>query len=419
MSDRDALVSAICDQPDEDTPRLIFADYLDERDEPAHAAFIRAQVELARTAPWEPFAVRCKWREPSVLSGEAFRPTLPKLSSAVEWASVPFRRGFGWWIDVLMASEWDARIAPLFDRAPIGKVTLRGALLDDWRRVAESDRLSRLRAIVFATSPIEPLFAIRDATGVERVTDLHFNRASGAGMPEVIEDLFRSYLGRVVRGLHFHMGYESRDALLDALNTGPSLERLSFSVMGLAADSLRRLFDGPIANKLAELHFVNEPLSDDGLRVLAGTLPHGLRDLTLISVGMRPDGLEAFARSDRLTNLCRMTLHGNALTPRAVKVLSLTHSLTALRAIDLSGCHIGDKGVRHVTQAKWWENLVEVVLRRNSLSHIGVKHLLNAPVPPDLTALVLDRDSLSPESRAALVKKFGAAVVFVVPDPFG
>ncbi|MBP3959683.1 TIGR02996 domain-containing protein [Gemmata sp. G18] len=419
MSDRDALVSAICDQPDEDTPRLVFADYLEEHDEAAHAAFIRAQVALARTPPWEPFAVRCKWREPNVLSGRAFRSTLPTLAGVIEWAPAPFRRGFGWWLDVIMASEWDARIAPLFDRAPIGKVTFRVAPLDDWRRVAGSDRLGRLREIAFATSPIEPLFALRDANGVERVTDLHFNRASGAGMPEVIEDLFRSYLGRVVRGLHFHMGYESRDAILDAINTGAPLERLSFSVMGLSADSLHRLFGGPAANALDELHFINEPLANDGLRVLAETLPPGLRDLTLVSVGMRADGLEVFARSDRLTNLRRLKLPGNALTPRAVKVLSLTHSLTALRAIDLSGCHIGDKGVRHITQAKWWHNLVEVVLQRNSLSHVGVKHLLNAPVPPDLTALVLDRDTFGPESRAALVKKFGDAVVFVVPDPFG
>ncbi|MBY0456099.1 MAG: TIGR02996 domain-containing protein, partial [Gemmataceae bacterium] len=30
MTDHDALLSAIIDQPDEDTPRLVFADWLDE-----------------------------------------------------------------------------------------------------------------------------------------------------------------------------------------------------------------------------------------------------------------------------------------------------------------------------------------------------------------------------------------------------
>ena len=265
-------------------------------------------------------------------------------------------------------------------------------------------------------SPIEPLFALRDAAGIGNVTDLHFARASGTGMPEVVEDLFRSRLGRAVRGLHFHVGYESLDPLLDALNTGGPLDRLSFAVMGLTAAHLPRLFDGPSAGALTELHFRSEPLAGDGLRALAGVLPRTLRDLTLVNIGVRADGLEAFARGDRLANLCRLDLHGNPLTPRATKVLAQSHALPGLRAVDLSGCHIGDKGARHVAQARWWPNLVEVNLRANPLSRAGAKHLLDAPVPPDLAALVVDRDTLGGESRAALVRKFGDAVVFAAPE---
>ena len=76
-------------------------------------------------------------------------------------------------------------------------------------------------------------------------------------------------------------------------------------------------------------------------------------------------------------------------------------------ALDLSECRIGDKGVRHLTQAKWWPNLVEVNLRNNPVSRIGVKHLLDAPVPLDLAALVLDGDAFGGDGRAALAKKFG------------
>jgi len=48
MSDHDALLAAICAEPDEDTPRLVFADWLDEHDQSERAAFMRAQIELAR-----------------------------------------------------------------------------------------------------------------------------------------------------------------------------------------------------------------------------------------------------------------------------------------------------------------------------------------------------------------------------------
>ncbi|MBY0456726.1 MAG: TIGR02996 domain-containing protein [Gemmataceae bacterium] len=419
MGDREALLSAICAHPDEDTPRLIFADFLEENDRPAQAEFIRTQVELARTPAWEPFAVRCRWRRPDVVSGKGFLSTLPKLPGGqVDWAAEhPFRRGFGWWILVRAVSLWPDMVEPLFAQSPVGKVNFWNATLDDWRRVGASECLRHLREVAFIGSPIEPLFALRDLERACGIADLHFARASGAGMPEVIEDLFQSRLGGAVRGLHFHIGYESRDALIDALNTGPPLDRLSFSVMGLSSETLRKLFDGTVASATSALHFVNEPFGADGLRVLADALPHTLQDLTLVNIGTPADGVEAFARGDRLANLRRLNLSGNALTPRAVKVLSLSRALASLRSLDLSSCHIGDKGVRHVTQAKWWHTLTEVNLRNNAISAVGIKHLLNAPLPPDLTALVLDQDTLGGESRSALARKFGEAVVFVPADP--
>src|SRR5262245_36955447 len=47
MSDESAFLAAIAAYPDEDTPRLAFADWLDEHDDPNRAAFIRTQLELA------------------------------------------------------------------------------------------------------------------------------------------------------------------------------------------------------------------------------------------------------------------------------------------------------------------------------------------------------------------------------------
>lgn len=48
MSDRAALLAAIAAAPDDDTPRLVFADWLDEHGDHDRAALIRLQVELAR-----------------------------------------------------------------------------------------------------------------------------------------------------------------------------------------------------------------------------------------------------------------------------------------------------------------------------------------------------------------------------------
>src|SRR5437870_2291421 len=123
MSDRDALLAAIRAQPDEDTPRLIFADWLDENDESQRAAFVRAQIELARTPPWEPFAVRCRRFAPEIASGKQFLADLPPAGvNLVSWAERPFRRGFGWAIDVRTIGLWAELAEPLFEREPIGSV---------------------------------------------------------------------------------------------------------------------------------------------------------------------------------------------------------------------------------------------------------------------------------------------------------
>jgi uncharacterized protein (TIGR02996 family) len=48
MKEQDALLAAVLDAPDDDAPRLVYADWLEEHGQPERAEFIRAQVERAR-----------------------------------------------------------------------------------------------------------------------------------------------------------------------------------------------------------------------------------------------------------------------------------------------------------------------------------------------------------------------------------
>jgi uncharacterized protein (TIGR02996 family) len=47
VSDAAAFIAAIIAEPDDDVPRLVFADWLDEHGQPERSEFIRVQVELA------------------------------------------------------------------------------------------------------------------------------------------------------------------------------------------------------------------------------------------------------------------------------------------------------------------------------------------------------------------------------------
>ena len=80
---RAAFMRAICENPDDDTARLVFADWLTEHGENDRAVFIRLQVELAAdTLP-----------EASRAEVQARAEALLGRNRAAWWAELPARPG--------------------------------------------------------------------------------------------------------------------------------------------------------------------------------------------------------------------------------------------------------------------------------------------------------------------------------------
>src|SRR5262245_13175122 len=50
----EALLQAVCDNPTDDAPRLVYADWLEENGDSERAEFIRLQIELARLPLGDP-----------------------------------------------------------------------------------------------------------------------------------------------------------------------------------------------------------------------------------------------------------------------------------------------------------------------------------------------------------------------------
>ncbi len=91
MSHDDAFLQAILETPDDDTPRLIYADWLDEHGDPARAEFIRVQCRLAEIYFEDPSLPDLLAREHRLRS-EFQDDWLDDLqSSLVRWT---FHRGF-------------------------------------------------------------------------------------------------------------------------------------------------------------------------------------------------------------------------------------------------------------------------------------------------------------------------------------
>jgi uncharacterized protein (TIGR02996 family) len=412
MTDHDALLRAICESPDDDTPRLIYADFLEDAGEAERAAFVRAQVELARTPDWEPFAVRLRTRQREWSeAGEPFRDSLPPLGPDVTWHSEPFRRGLGWRVNVSNLRTWAAIAPRLYRFAPVGELYLKAAATrDDWQEFAAGEWVKHFRVIhLEGGSPVEPLLALCANPAVAGITDIHFHRASSPGLPELVEDMLASPLGRGLKGLHFAVGYQSVDALLDSLvESKAMLERLSFHTMGLTVDRLDRLLQAPICSELLELSLSNDRLEselDDEHPEWPSRLPETLTSLRIENGFLRYGDLEAIAASGAHPSLRVLDLSRD-YNLRYMDELFQSEFLENLRVLALRNCQLLPEPWRKLVQSEVWMNLVHADLRGNPIGEAAYRRLMQAPLPPNLTALHLDPPEEG-ERLAALRGKYG------------
>jgi uncharacterized protein (TIGR02996 family) len=85
MTEREELLSDICANPDDDTPRLVFADWLQENGEPERAEFIRLQ---------------CRWAQGPTAGETLSDMNLRKLRELALWEEFG-----GFWLSELPSSD--------------------------------------------------------------------------------------------------------------------------------------------------------------------------------------------------------------------------------------------------------------------------------------------------------------------------
>jgi uncharacterized protein (TIGR02996 family) len=190
MNDHDALLRAIGEHPEEDTPRLMYADWLEENGQPERADFVRAQVELARPglSPAEryPFVRKNVYYLTNFV--RLWRDQLPQLPG-VEWGD--FNRGLVEEVRTTTERPLVAHAAEVF--AVPGIHVLRLWRLDDGRLLAEVPELIRLRALrLIGGAPATTLRDLFASPYLARLTtlDLHGSQASDATAADLADGRF-------------------------------------------------------------------------------------------------------------------------------------------------------------------------------------------------------------------------------------
>jgi uncharacterized protein (TIGR02996 family) len=201
MSLEDAFLRAVLADPDDDEPRLVYADWLEERDDP-RGEFIRLQCILARLAGSDPIRAALAARERQLLRRHGH-----KWAGACRGFVHGFERGF---VELVRADArtFLDRAELVFRAAPVRRVKLDRAV-GLARRLATCPALARLLtldlsgnslfnggAVVLAGCPalagLETLVLARNGVGISGAVALARSPYLG-GLEKL--DLRHNYLG--------------------------------------------------------------------------------------------------------------------------------------------------------------------------------------------------------------------------------
>jgi uncharacterized protein (TIGR02996 family) len=144
MPDDPAFIRTIAANPDDDAPRLVYADYLEETGDPAkmaRAEFIRVQVEKARLVPDTPRWTELWHRDTALLDwARVWRAEL-QVNEKVNYGG--FIRGF---IDRISCDSQTLLTfrSPIFDSIPVCRLRLHVVNLRTARAVAQLSELSQI-----------------------------------------------------------------------------------------------------------------------------------------------------------------------------------------------------------------------------------------------------------------------------------
>ncbi|WP_020471097.1 TIGR02996 domain-containing protein [Zavarzinella formosa] len=356
MNEGKALYQSILENPEDDAPRLIYSDWLEEQGDSQRAAFIRAQCELARAEPYSPL-----FRKLTAKSRRLFQPHwLHTLRGKV--LNAEMRRGFIHKITIY-SKRFVLDGGEIFDIEPI-------------REVKFAD-FSAVRGNV-------PVATLAICPHLKRLTGLTVN-------------------GYTVTGRMF-------DELLDGGNLR-ALKKLAFDNTRIESVTYPKILSKSRLPVLEELRFdqMVAPGADyDWLRGLAlADILSQLRTCLINADSCSYQSSNEFIQLPALSKLERFALVlPNAYRRQSLPLeLSLLYSMTQtrhlgnLKDLDLAMSEITDTELQSFAANTQFQNLRRLNLPMNHLTGDGVQAILNAEHLRGLYYLNLDANHITGKSK--------------------
>ena len=315
-----ALLEGVLAAPDDDRPRLVYADWLTEQGDP-RGEFIAIQCARARLpldAPGQRALEDREW----TLATSYEEQWKAALGEGV--MSVKFRRGF---VDemTLFIPAFVERAEAMLAREPVRIVEVINAGEEGAAQLAASPTLRRLEGLRLSNST----GAVERGIGIDGLGVLLNSRNLGGLTSFWVEGQFIDDLGALAIA---HAGPASF----------PALKSLTLASDSLSAVGVEALCSNKWFRRLQRVSFSSNELRELGAEALAFA-PGAVawEELNLDGNLLGDAGARALASHERLGALKRLSLQRNHLGPAGVQALLDSEKLKGLTGLRLDGNRLG------------------------------------------------------------------------------
>ncbi len=411
-ADERGLWAAVLAAPDDDLPRLVYADWLEENGRGPLAAFIRAQIDLARVTPGHPDYVDLVERQTLAVARVRGASSLPV-------PELPDGAAFGGSIDEFTGDGYGHYHRGFPASAGLDGRRLRSGPAALVRAVNGLVERTTVRGVWLGWCPAAGVEAVVDSAGSARLTGLAVG-PEVSGDPFPFDRLVRSPVASTLQSLALNLTSSATAEALAALAAG-RFDRLTDFALYRTPGLMGNDWDTPAAADWAALARAPWPdrltamaLDAGAAGLLAAMGPAaGLHTLDLFMVRDRAAGVAAALSDARTPRLARLILRSVVIDGAAGHVLA-RRPLPPLASVGLIQGTFTVDGVAAIVQAPWLAGVRELGFR-NCPDAVGlVAALARGPAAAGVRALHVQQcDSAAADLLAAAA--FTALTTLDVP----
>lgn len=399
-----SFVTKIVDDPLNDVPRLIFADWLSERGDP-RGDFIRTQCQLAGLDDRDPRRLDLEWIERKWLA--QFAPSSDqRLRESTGIVSGVHDRGMLTKL-VMSAGDFVENYPEILDVCPSCEIRFVD-VKRDWDRLLDCGGLSRLSGVDFYNAKLGMRRLDQFLARVD-LSNLRSLRLGGAAKGrEAIRRIARSPNLGGLRDLVLDGAPTDADSLplLATAPFGTSLTRLSLVGCRIGSDSLESLSRGDVFPKLKSLNLSkNSELDSEAWQRFFGSPRFNrLHDLSVRDCDLAPSDISFLARIRQPFALRRLDLRGAEFNHSVAKSLGKSSCVRGLTHLSLELCGLDDRLLRAFLEHAQGATIRSLGLALNEFASDGVEALTQWSGASDLSGLDVSCNDLHDDGVVRLLQ---------------